>query len=117
MSSGGRPKDTETQKIYDALHDRFPKFGRVQMCMIRNPEYGLQMASEAVNVLRAKGISPPGKKKAQNVKQRPQRKKENKITLRLNNDQKVRLIELKEQSGCKSVQEYMEKRLLEEING
>ena len=47
MSSG-----SETKKFCEALADKFPKFTRVQMCMIRNPEYGIQLAPEAVSVLR-----------------------------------------------------------------
>ena len=111
MHSGkrGRPKNEEMQRVYELLHDKYPKFGRVQMCMIRNPEYGLQMAQGAVSILEANGIYLNGKNKNKKVKQASQRKKENKITVRLSDAEKVRLLELKEQAGCKSVQEYIEK--------
>lgn len=113
MSSGkhGRPRDKYLEQVYDALHEKYPKFGRVQLCMVRNPEYGLQMASGALSVLRAKGIPPPVKKPAQSVKQR---KKEKRITVRLTDAQRVRLLELKDKAGCKSVQEYLEKLINEQ---
>ena len=116
MSSGkpGRPRDKYQEQVYAALHEKYPKFGRVQLCMVRNPEYGLQMASGALSILRANGIPPPGKNKAENVKQTPKRKKEKRITIRLTVDQRVRLSELKDKSGCKSIQEYLEKLINEQ---
>lgn len=116
MNSGsrGRPKDKYLEQVYDALHEKYPKFGRVQMCMVRNPEYGLQMAAGAVSVLKAKGIPPPGENRNKNVKQTPNRKKQERITVRLTNEQRVRLSELKEKSGCKTMQEYLEKLINEQ---
>ena len=95
MSNGkaGRPKDPYTYQIIEALHEKFPKFTRSQMSQIRNPAYGLQMAQEAVSVLEANGILPPNKNKKQSVKKIPQRKKQNRFTVRLNDTQKVRFFQ------------------------
>lgn len=116
MSSGrpGRQKDKYQEQVYAALREKYPKFGKVQMCMVRNPEYGLQMASGALSILRANGIPPPVKRQTQKVKQTSKRKKEKRITVRLTDAQKVRLLELKETSGCKSIQEYLEKLINEQ---
>ena len=117
MSNGkaGRPKDPYTYQIIEALHEKFPKFTRSQMSQIRNPAYGLQMAQEAVSVLEANGILPPNKNKKQSVKKIPQRKKQNRFTVRLNDTQKVRFIQKMKESGCKTVQEYLE-QLIEKEN-
>ena len=36
-----------SKEIIDKLNTKFPKFSRIQMCMIRNPEYGVQMSTAA----------------------------------------------------------------------
>lgn len=111
MSSGN-----ETKKFCEALADKFPKFSRVQMCMIRNPEYGIQLAPEAVSVLRDKGVLPKVKVPVQSVKQAYKRKKPNRFTVRLSDSQTVRFLQAKEASGCATVQEYLEKLIMEEAS-
>ena len=115
MSNGkvGRPKNPELEQMFSVLSEKYPKFTRVQLCMIKNPEYGVQMAPEAVALLRDAGVPLPFKTKAHSVKQRPKRKKENKYTVRLNDAQKVRFLESLEKSGCKTVQEYLERLISE----
>ena len=108
MKSGrGRKPDPDSISIYAALKEKYPKFGPVQMSMIKNPLYGLQMSAGAISELKAKGISPPAKTRSEKVKKNNTRKKENRIQIRLSDAEKVRLLELKEKSGCKSVQEYL----------
>lgn len=108
MKSGrGRKPDPDAVAIYEALKDKYPKFGPVQMSMIKNPLYGLQMSAGAVSELMAKGISPINKKPNKNIKKNNKEKEQSRITIRLNKEEKVRLLELKEKSGCKSVQEYL----------
>jgi hypothetical protein len=108
MSSGSRKnKDPYTQQVIEALHDRFPKFTNVQMSLIRNPAYGLQMASEAQEVLKAKGIPPPSKTTQKKNLNAPKRTRNERVSVRLTSDEKVRFLELIKSSGCKTVQEYI----------
>lgn len=111
MSNGkrGRPKNEEMHKVMDALAEEYPKFSRMQISMIKNPLYGVQLASGAVSLLRDKGIPLPAEINPRSVKKIEHRKKEKKVTFRLNDTQKVRLIEQAKESNCKSVQEYIEK--------
>lgn len=118
MSSGhrGKREDKQGKLIIETLQPAFPKFTKVQLSLVRNPAYGLQLSSEAVLLLKGKGIAPPGKADQKSFKRTPKRSKTNRITVRLNDAQKVRLIEQVEQSECKSVQEYLEKLIQEKAN-
>lgn len=119
MSNGkrGRTKDPYNETVCKALSEKFPKFTKSQLSMVRNPEYGLQMASEALAELKAKGIPPPVKKRSHFVKTISQRKKPNRVTVRLNDAQKDMLMKAKEKSGCRSLQEYLEKLIAEGTDG
>ncbi len=114
MSNGkrGRPKDEYISAVIDALHEQYPKFTRQQMSMIKNPLYGIQMSSEAISVLESKDITPPGKIKKKSVKKNQRRNKQNRYSVRLNDTQKVRFEEQLKQSGCKTVQEYLERLIM-----
>ena len=111
MSSGkrGRPKNEEVHRIIDTIREKYPMFSQVQMSMVRHPEYGVQLSSGAISHLRDKGISLPADLVPRRVKKIENRNKSKKVTFRLNNTQKVRLIEQAKESDCKSVQEYIEK--------
>jgi len=115
MSSGkrGRPKDPYTVQVVEALHEQFPKFTAVQMSLIRNPAYGLQLSAEAKEVLRNAGILPAEEKSRRKRLKNSERKKNERITFRLTSEEKVRFSEQVKKSGCKSVQEYLEKIIKE----
>lgn len=118
MSSGkkrGRPEDTETKAAIEAIREKYPKFTRVQMSMVKNPEYGIQLSSGALSVLRDKNIRPPSQSRSAFVK-KIHRAKQNRISIRLSDEDKVRFMLAKQQSGCKTVQEYLEKLIKENGN-
>ena len=47
-----RPRAYSTD-ILDALKEKFPKFSKVALCMIRNPQYGVDLSNEAKRYLKA----------------------------------------------------------------
>jgi len=115
MSNGnrGRKKDPYTDQVVEALQKQFPKFTRVQMSLIRNPAYGLQLSAGAQEALRNAGILPPTEKLPRKRLKNSERKKNERITFRLTSEEKVRFSEQVKKSGCKSVQEYLEKIIKE----
>lgn len=116
MSSGrGRHKDPYKHQVMEAMAEKFPGFRDPQMSMIRNPGYGLQLSSEAISWLESKGITPPGKVAEIKFKKAPKRKRENKISIRLNDKEKQTLKELAKKNGYPSVQKYIE-NLIEKEN-
>ena len=123
MSSGkrGRNKDPYTLQVIDALKDEYPKFTKVQMSLIRNPAYGLQLASDAEAMLKAKGIPSPNKqrreKRTASFKSNPKRTRPERLTVRLTSDEKVLILEHAKASGCISVQEYILKLVKENEHG
>jgi predicted DNA binding CopG/RHH family protein len=103
MSSIARSKD-----IVAALSAHYPKFSKVQVCMIRNPEYGIRLTAKGERILKEKNIilTPQKHKGAKrDQKQMPQRKR---VSLRLSNADYEKLKESAKETGCKSIQEYLE---------
>ena len=109
----GRSKDPYTDQVVEALQKQFPKFTRVQMSLIRNPAYGLQLSAEAKEVLKNAGILPVEEKPRRKRLKNSERKKNERITFRLTSEENVRFSEQVKKSGCKSVQEYLEKIIKE----
>lgn len=72
----------KSKAIIDAVSAKYPKFSKIQLSMIRNPQYGLQLAPGAVSLLRDAGIPPPGKTRSQKVKQGNKAKTRKAITIR-----------------------------------
>lgn len=96
--------DTATARI---LAERFPRFGKIQKCMINNPEYGVGLSEaaiayldERINGTRAKPDKPPPRK--------PVRKKQNRVAVRLNDEDYELMQAAMEHSGSKTVQEFLE---------
>ena len=46
------PRDYSTD-LLEALKVRFPKFSKVALCMVRNPQYGVDLSKEAKKYLKA----------------------------------------------------------------
>jgi hypothetical protein len=38
--------------VLDALKEKFPKFSKVALCMVRNPQYGVDLSKEAKKYLK-----------------------------------------------------------------
>lgn len=110
MSSGrrGRPKDEYNAQVVAALRKVYPKFSNTIWSIAKAEHYGVQLSPEALSVLRACGIPEPSKAPEKSIKKIQRRNKNNKLTVRLNDAQKVRFDELLRKSGCKTVQEYLE---------
>ena len=47
-----RQRDYSTD-VLEALKVRFPKFSKVALCMIRNPQYGVDLSKEAKKYLKS----------------------------------------------------------------
>ena len=117
MGSGrrGRPKDEYGQQLIEALQEHFPKFTGVQVSVIKNPAYGLQLSTEAQEVLRGKGIPVPNEKPRRKRSKNSQSVSKKRKSFRLTSEQEVRFSELIKKSGCNSVQEFINK-LIEKEN-
>lgn len=101
--------DTGTKEVVSILRERFPKFSKVQVSMVKNPEYGIRLVPEAESLLREKGKNittarrrTPQKKKAPEV---PPRKR---VSFRLADAEYDKLKEAVKSSGYKTTQEYLE---------
>ena len=87
----------------ELMKTQFPKFSKVTLCMINNPEYGVDYSAAAKRLLRKQ--KPPAKKKA------PERKK---LTVRVSPELYEKI---KEKAGDISYQELLEKIIEHEIGG
>ena len=47
-----RPRDYSTD-VLEALKVRFPKFSKVALCMVRNPQYGVDLSRDAKRYLKS----------------------------------------------------------------
>jgi len=39
--------------VLDALKEKFPKFSKVALCMVRNPQYGVDLSADAKRFLKS----------------------------------------------------------------
>ena len=39
--------------VLDALKEKFPKFSKVALCMVRNPQYGVDLSADAKRYLKS----------------------------------------------------------------
>lgn len=93
------------KETVDLLQQYFPKFTKVALCMVRNPEYGVTFSPKAKRILdKAEGKQP--KKRAT----------PNRLTIRLNDSEMAAVKEAMEQNGCKSYRELLE-MALEKMGG
>ena len=88
------------KETVELLQQHFPKFTKVALCMVRNPEYGVTFSPKAKRILNeAEGKQP--------VK----RSTPNRLTIRLNDNEMAAVKEVMEQTGCKSYRELIDKAL------
>ena len=48
----GAPRAYSTD-VLDALKGKFPKFSKVALCMVRNPQYGVDLSADAKRYLKS----------------------------------------------------------------
>lgn len=89
----------KSAEIISLMQTRFPKFSKVQLCMIRNPEYGVDFSAAAKRLLN----KPPPKKR--NVSK--------KLTVRLTDEEYAEMQAKMQETGCKTYRELI-KRITEE---
>lgn len=96
------------------LKKKFPKFGPSQMSMIKNPEYGLQLSSEAVSYLAGVGISLDNKNRPNSIKNiskaKKKRSKNNRLTVRLNDEDMERFRKIKQNNSTQAILEEIIKQ-------
>ena len=86
----------------EKMRERFPKFSKVTLCMINNPEYGVDYSAEAKAYL---GIKKP------RVRKTPEKKR---LTIRVPDE----LYDaVKEMAGEGSYQELVERIIADAIGG
>lgn len=101
------PKDSV--EIVRLISEKFPKFSKIQLCMLRNPEYGVRLVPEAERLLREKGkrittATLPQKKKRVAEKKR--------VSVRLSDADYEKVKEQMQNAKCSSMQEYLEQLIL-----
>lgn len=93
------------KETVDLLQQYFPKFTKVALCMVRNPEYGVTFSPKAKRILdKAEGKRPK------------KRSTPNRLTIRLNDSEMAAVKEAMEQNGCKSYRELLD-MALEKMGG
>ena len=93
------------------MQKKYPKFTRIQLCMARNPEYGLVLAPEAVSMLRKDNITISNNNGLQSVKQaskKENRTKRNRVSFRMSDELFGKFEQLRQNGGTKSNQEFLE---------
>ena len=93
----------ESRELVELMRTQFPKFSKIALCMVRNPEYGVDFSAAAKKLLNGK--QPRKKREA------PGRKR---LTVRINDKL---YDELKTIAGDGSYQELVEKIIADAIGG
>lgn len=88
------------KETVELLQQHFPKFTKVALCMVRNPEYGVTFSPKAKAILNKATGKSSGK-----------RSTTNRLTIRLDDNEMAAVKEVMEQTGCKSYRELIEKAL------
>lgn len=91
------------------LSEKFPKFTRIQLCMVNNPEYGLDLSAQAKRYLRENGYL--------SAETRPIRKKANRVSARFDDSTWEAIKADCEKEGTSSMQEYIEKLIQTKLKG
>ena len=78
-------KMTETAKGINKIRERFPKFSKVSLCMIRNPDYGVEASQELIafcsdNDITLDGIKRLNRTSGSSRKKIANRKKPNRVS-------------------------------------
>ena len=101
-----------SSQIIACLNQAFPKFNRVALCYVRNPEYGCALSKEAEKLLKEAypdlRLTRTGRRKRAAA-----RKKAHHLTLRLDDEAYAKFEEALKSSSVTSKQEFLEK-ILEE---
>lgn len=93
------------KETVELLQQHFPKFTKVALCMVRNPEYGVTFSPKAKRILNKANGEQPKK-----------RSTPNRLTIRLNDSELAAVKEAMEQNDCKSYRELLE-MALEKMGG
>ena len=91
-------KGSGSTETVELMQTQFPKFSRVAYCMVKNPEYGVDYSAAAKRLL--------NKNKSKRTK-----KTEKKFTVRLGDDEYLRVQAALKKTGCKNYRELIEKML------
>ena len=103
-------KQPTRKEIIATLTEKYPKFSKVTASMIAHPErYGVCLTKEAEAYLKK---TYPEKRKAPT-----KRAKSNRVAVRLDDWEYLRFRKAFEESGEKSVQNYLEKIIGRELDG
>lgn len=95
-------KNSESKEIVELMQTQFPKFSKIALCMVRNPQYGVDYSAAAKRLLN---------KQKPKVRKAPDRKK---LTVRVSQSLYA---ELKAKAGDGTCQELIEKIISEAIGG
>lgn len=95
-------KKSESKEIVELMQTQFPKFSKITLCMVRNPQYGVDYSAAAKRLLN---------KQKPKVRKAPDKKK---LTVRVSQSL---YDELKAKAGDRSCQELIEKIISEAIGG
>ena len=105
----------KSKEIIEAISARYPKFSKIQLSMVRNPQYGLQLVPGAVSALRDAGIPPPGKTRSQKVKQGNKAKSRKAITIRFEINEYEELTRSKKPE--QTMQDFIKEKLKQKQSG
>ncbi len=98
-------------EIIATLAEKYPKFGKSTMSMISHPErYGVCLTPEA-----KKYLSQKYPEKAPQKRKPPRRKKNNRLSVYVDDADAERVKVAAEQAGCRTMQEYLSKLIRSEL--
>lgn len=99
----------EASEVIKTVSEKYPKFTKIQLCMIRNPEYGLRLAPEAERLLKEKGIPlTPQRRRTPQRKKAPEVPPKKRVSFRLSDAEYEKLKNAVKESGFRTTQEFME---------
>lgn len=91
-------KNNEGAQIVEKMREKFPKFSKVTLCMIRNPEYGVDFSAAAKRHMRKQTA-------------RKNRTVDKKLTVRLADDEYLNVQAAMLKTGCKTYRELIERAI------
>lgn len=98
-------------EIIATLNQKYPNFSKITMCMVLHPErYGVCLTSEASTYIQEiyPDIEPPYIPKKRHKKKAPaKRKKGNRLSFYVDDDELAHVKAAAEEAGCKTMQEYL----------
>lgn len=97
-------------QIVATLSKKYPKFTKMQMCMVLHPErYGVCLTSEAQSYLQDiyPEIGKPYVTRRRRKTNPPRRKKANRLSVYVDDEELALVKERAEEAGCATMQEYL----------